>query len=77
MERETKIYWIFFLSFLMFLGIMLVDYGCTLQNNAGIVFESLFLTNQSPRIVYHEGLLLIIFSFVLMIFSLIHEVTKK
>lgn len=61
---------------IFWLGIMLVDYGASFKCD-NILFEGLVLKNVEPRVVYHFGLVLIIFSFLIMEIFAIYLLSKK
>lgn len=49
-------------------GILLIDYGATFHNLDGVVGESLIFENIDPRMMYHEGLLMCLFAFIIALF---------
>lgn len=76
MDIGFKVFAVVVLGFLFSLGLMLMDYGASAKGTDGsgmsLVFEKI-----DPRVMYHEGLLLVLASFLFMTSLVAIELKEK
>jgi len=70
------------LAFLFFLGLLLMDYGASLNNIKGqikgeIYGQSLVFSRVEPRIMYHTGLVLCLASFLSLELLFVNEICRE
>ncbi|VVB61554.1 Uncharacterised protein [uncultured archaeon] len=70
-----KIFSVVALGFLFSLGMLLIDYGASLKGTDGYG-QSLAFERVDPRIMYHEGIIFVLGSFLCMTVLAAHELTS-
>ncbi len=70
-----KIFSVVALGFLFSLGLLLIDYGASLKGTDGYG-QSLAFERVDPRVMYHEGIIFVLGSFLCMTVIAAHELTS-
>lgn len=80
MNRKSKIFLSIVLAHFLFFGMMLIDYGITFKclcSDVKFYAQTLLFEKIEARVVYHLGIILILFSFLVLEALYINEVVKN